>query len=47
MSDGNNVMTTITKNPLVSFIVVVIIISAIVLIVKMRGSEEAFSAYIR
>ena len=39
----NNVMTILTKNPLVSLIVVVVIVVAIVLIVKMSGSEEAFS----
>jgi hypothetical protein len=36
-------MTTITKNPLVSGIVVVVIVGVIVFIIKMRGSEEAFS----
>jgi hypothetical protein len=44
MSENNNVMTTITKNPVVIIGIVVVIIGAIALFVKMRGSEEAFSA---
>jgi hypothetical protein len=44
MSENNNVMTTITKNPVVIIGIVVFVVVSIVLIVKMRGSEEAFSA---
>ena len=40
---NENENNVITKNPLVSLIVVVVIVGIIVLIIKMRGSEEAFS----
>jgi hypothetical protein len=41
MGENNNVMTTITKNPLV--IIGIVVIVGIVLVLTMRGSEEAFS----
>jgi hypothetical protein len=43
VENNNSFMTTITKNPLVSLIAVIVIVGVIVIIVKMSGSEEGFS----
>ncbi len=44
MSNENNIMNILKKNPVAITAIVVFVVVGIVLIVKMRGSEEAFSA---
>jgi hypothetical protein len=44
MSNENNVMNILKKNPVAIIGIVVFVVVGIVLIVKMRGTEEAFSA---
>jgi microcystin-dependent protein len=39
-AENNNVMTTITKNPLVSLMVVVVIVSGIIILIKMKGNSN-------